>query len=431
MAVRGVLAWWRVCCCLFVLALFTCAAGAPAGRAADFSHPATLAAGSWGPGAWCWFADPRAVRVSSPRDVTFVAWIDWDGALLVGAYDSATDHRSTAVLGTLFHDDHGNPAILVEPDHRITVFWSAHNGSAMYYRTTLRPEDISAWGAASTVPSSLPGHLGFTYPNPVMLSAEGNRLYLFWRGASWSADDTTRSADGRWGNAAELIANAPQRPYVKVDTNGRDTIAFAFTNAHPRNAPSSIYYMSYRAGWLRHASGALIQLMDGHPVAPRQADVVYSAEASGVRAWVWDVALDRRCVPVIVYATFPTPGNHAYWYARWTGRRWVSHFLTFAGPGISPGTIEIDYSGGLALDHADPSTVFLSRRVHGWFEIERWHTPDGGHRWTHVTVVRTPGADDVRPVVVRGSSSGHPGLLWLHGHYGSYTSYRTTVEYAL
>src|SRR5437588_9799976 len=103
MAVRRVLARWRVCCCLFVLAVVTCAAGAPAGRAADFSHPATLAAGSWGPGAWCWFADPRAVRVSTPRDVTFVAWIDWGGALVIGAYDAATDHRSTAVLGTLFH----------------------------------------------------------------------------------------------------------------------------------------------------------------------------------------------------------------------------------------------------------------------------------------------------------------------------------------
>jgi hypothetical protein len=429
MAGRRGSAPWRMCWCLLVAVLALPLGAAPARARSLAGPPRVSAAGSWGPGAWCWFGDPRAVRVPAPRDVTFVTWIDWSGRLRIGAYDRATGGKTTYVLGALFHDDHGSPAILVEPDLRITVFWSAHNGSAMYYRTTQRPESIVAWGTLHTVPAQLQGPLGFTYPNPVLLSAESERLYLFWRGATWSADATTRSAAGQWSRPGQLVSNSPQRPYIKVDSNGRDTIAFAFTNAHPRDDRTNIYYMSYRNGWLRHANGRRIRPMDGHPVSPGQADLVYNAGATGVRSWVWDVALASGTSPVIVYATFPSPGNHAYWYARWSGRRWVSRFLTFAGPTISPGTLEREYSAGITLDHANPSIVYLSRRVKGWFELERWRTADGGRSWRHVTVARTPGADNLRPVVARGSDGGSMSLLWLHGHYGTYTTYRTTVDY--
>jgi hypothetical protein len=361
--------------------------------------------------------------------MTFVGWMDWSGRVEVGAYDAVTGRTGTSVVGALYHDDHGSPSILVEPDRRLTVFWSAHNGRAMYFRTSRRPESIASWGPVRRVPANMTAKLGFTYPNPVRLRGERDRLYLFWRGAAWAADDTTRSATGRWGRAGTLIVNPGQRPYVKVDSNGRDRIAFAFTSAHPRDALTSVYYMSYRHGWLRHASGRLIARMDGRPIAPSAADVVYDARATHTSGWVWDVALDGNGHPTIVYATFPSASDHLYWYARWDGRRWVSHLLTHGGPTISPGTIEYEYSGGLALDHADPNVVYLSRKVQGWFEIERWSTRDHGAHWQHVALVRTPGADDIRPVVARGSDGGATSLLWLSGHYGTYTSYRTSVDF--
>ena len=154
----------------------------------------------------------------------------------------------------------------------------------------------------------------------------------------------------------------------------------------------------------------------------QRADLVYNAHATHVPAWVWDVALDSRGRPVIVYATFPSNQRHEYWYADWTGTRWVSHFLTIGGGTISPGTIEYEYSGGIALDHSDPSVVYLSRQVADGFEIERWTTTDGGARWRHEVVVPAGGTDNVRPVVPRGWDHGPMSLLWLRGHYGSYTA---------
>jgi hypothetical protein len=308
------------------------------------------------------------------------------------------------------------------------VFWSGHNGSEMHYRSTLRPEDISVWGPTRTVESRRFGGRGFTYPNPVSLSAEHNRLYLFWRGEDWSQDFATRSLHGRWSQSRRLIADPGERPYVKVDSNGRNAIALAFTDGHPRETKTSIYYVAYRHGALWTAAGRRLASLAQAPIVPRRAQLVYDARATHVSAWVWDVALGRDGHPVIVYATFPSPTNHAYWYARWDGRRWVSHFLTFAGGSISPGTIEQQYSGGITLDHAHPSTLFLSRRVAGQFEIERWKTPSTGYSWQHSTVVRNR-TDNVRPVVPRGWTGGPAGLLWLRGHYGSYTTYQTSVAY--
>ena len=127
----------------------------------------------------------------------------------------------------------------------------------------------------------------------------------------------------------------------------RRTIALAYTNGHPRETRTSVYFAEYHGGALWTAGGQQIRTLAQVPIAPQQGQVVYDGRAQHISAWVWDVALGSSGHPVIVYATFPTPTNHQYWYARWDGVRWVSHYLTNGGPTISPGTIEEQYSGGL------------------------------------------------------------------------------------
>jgi BNR repeat-containing family member len=384
---------------------------------------------TWSEGSWSWFGDPRAVQVGGSGGTTFAGWIDWSGRVTIGAYDARHGLMSESVVARVYHDDHSGPSILVEPDGRLTVFWSGHNGAVMYYRSTLRPGDISAWAPVAQLHQNIRGPDGFTYPNPVLLSGESNRLYLFWRGADWSADVATRTPSGRWGPGRELIRSSGQRPYLKVAGNGSNTIGIAFTNGHPRDVPTSLYYADYRNGSLWKASGRWITRLDWAPIAPRQADLVYDASRTGVSAWVWDVAFGSNGRPVIVYATFPSDTNHIYWYAMFDGRRWVSHRLTAAGGSISPATIEYEYSGGIALDHYNPSIVYLSRQVRGGWEIERWSTRNGGSSWTRATVVPADGTDNVRPVVPRGYASGPMGLLWLRGDYDTYTAYRTSVAF--
>ena len=223
----------------------------------------------------------------------------------------------------------------------------------MYYRTTLHPGDISTWTPPGEVRQDIPGTNGFTYPNPVLLPGEDDQLDLFFRGADWSVDFARRTRVGQWGRSHVAIRAPGQRPYLKVADDGHDTIALAFTDGHPRNTLASVYYAAYHHGSLWTASGRWIGRLGAPPIAPRRAQVVYAAHATGVSAWVWDVAFGRRLRPVIVYATFPRGADAIYWYAVFSGRRWVSHRITAGGRSISPGTIESDYAGGLTLDHSD------------------------------------------------------------------------------
>jgi hypothetical protein len=116
----------------------------------------------WSPGAWSWFGDPRAVHVGGRSGDTFAEWIDWSGRVTIGAYDPSLGLLGEYVVAQIFHDDHSDPSILVEPDQRLTVFWSGHNGAQMDYRTTVRAGDISAWTAVRHVEQGIPGPNGFT-----------------------------------------------------------------------------------------------------------------------------------------------------------------------------------------------------------------------------------------------------------------------------
>ncbi len=66
----------------------------------------------------------------------------------------------------------------------------------MYYRRTAAPEDVTAWEPERRVPTNTPGSFGYTYPNPVQLSAEGNRIWLFWRGGNFTRRSPPRPTRG-------------------------------------------------------------------------------------------------------------------------------------------------------------------------------------------------------------------------------------------
>jgi hypothetical protein len=151
------------------------------------------------------------------RDQTIVGWIDPSGRVIVSAYGQRSNARAAAVLAQLPVDDHSNPSLLVEPDHRITAFYSGHNGNQMYYRTTRRPEDVSAWSSPKVVAGNLAGDKRCTYPNPEILSAEGNMLYLLWRGGNWNLVYDYRSGHGG-GWVYDVALDNHDRPVIVYET---------------------------------------------------------------------------------------------------------------------------------------------------------------------------------------------------------------------
>jgi hypothetical protein len=366
-----------------------------------------------GSGAWCWFADPRAVVVAGR---THVGWIDGAGDVRVTTLDGAGIVTTATLHAGLGVDDHNNPALLARADGRLQAFYSAHAGPELYYRLT---EDGVHWDAEQHVATNTPGSRGYTYPNPVQLAAESGRIHLFWRGGDWNPAFST-SADGlAWAPAQTLIRVPGQRPYVKVASDGLDTIHVAFTDGHPRETATSLYYARYTAGGWYRADGRAIP---GPPLKPGDADRVWDVGRHPHHAWVHDVAADADGRPRIVYAVFESASDHRYRHARWTGTTWDDRQITPAGGFFDEDGGEQQYSGGIVFDHAAPDLVYLSRLIDGQFELERWRTGDGGVTWTHHALTAHSPEKNVRPVVARGG-----GPLWMRGDYVNYRHYRTAI----
>lgn len=376
-------------------------------------------------GAWSWFSDPRAVQYG---DNTYIGWVSSVGDVIIGKYNHPTRTLTTStVYSRLEADDHDNPVILIRPDRRLMVFFSKHAGYPMYSRLSLNPEDITAWDSLRTVNTDT----RFTYANPFQLSSEGNTIYFFWRGSNWMPNFSTSTDGFSWSAKKTLLSTStPGAPYVKYASNGTDTIYFAFSNSHPESsAVNSIYFMYYRNGTFYRANGTAIANVNQLPIQASEADLVYDSAASGLKAWIWDIALDSSGRPIIVYATFPSMTDHRYHYARWTGGSWEDHEITAGGRSIEDSGADPYYSGGVILDHSDPSVVYLSRQSGGAFMVEQWVTPDGGNTWHSRSLTDGSTVKNVRPIVPYGHTPGNISAIWMSGMYYSYTQFYTALKF--
>ena len=415
------------CALLATLALVVVSnsyAQSPAAAAAAAPKVRTL-----GGGAWSWFGDPRGVHHVGAQRRTYLGWVDVRGTVKVASFDHDTRQRVTSVMRWRLDDnDHANPSLHVLPDGRLMVFYNKHAGPRMYYRTSLRPEDVRAWSSEKTMPTNTAGRdKGYSYPNPIWLS-ESKRLWLFWRGGNWQPTfASTKNAGGTWTPARTLIEEPGQRPYVKYASNGRDKIHFAFTEGNPGSAETNINYAYYKAGALYRADGTRIKGMGKLPLSPKEADSVFDTDE---KTWVHDIALDRAGRPIIVFTTLPSETKHNYRYARWTGKAWKTFPVTAAGGSIGDGSgRDRYYSGGITLDHENPSVVYLSREVKGTFEVETWQTSDGGRTWTRKAVTSGSSTQNVRPISPRGLRSffDDMSVVWMRGAYSHYLNYQTDI----
>lgn len=135
--------------------------------------------------------------------------------------------------------------------------------------------------------------------------------------------------------------------------------------------------MYYEKGNFKQTDGSYISSFEKEePVKINKVNKIHDADKNSIRAWIWDIALDEENKPVVTYTLYPSSTNHLYCHARWNGNKWIKNEVVDAGKYITivkPGKklLEPHYSGGIVLDHGNPSTVFLSREVNGTFEIEK------------------------------------------------------------
>jgi hypothetical protein len=421
---------------LLIVAIFAQQVNAqmPAKPGADYQVIAVDAA-------WCWFADPRAVYHKGKYEKSYFGYINSKGDVVISARDEKTKVVQNFVLHhKLQVDDHNVPSILFLPDGKLLAFYTHHNGT-FFMRKSKNPEDITSWEEEQTFDFGMEKRR-ICYSHPAMLSGEDNRIYMVFRSSplkpkSWReygqymsySDDFGKT----WSKAKCLldVTGIDNPMYLKLSTDNKSRIDILFTDGHPKIGAASVYHMYYEKGVLHQTDGGKIGEMQDLPLKLDKINKVYDVAKTGTKAWIWDIALDRKRRPVVAYSQYPSVNDHIYHYARWDGKKWIDYELLNSGgyitsPEKSGKVLEEHYSGGVVLDHEQPENVYLSREVNQVFEIEHWKLK--GNAWKKDKITENSKQDNLRPYVLAHYPGNKPPVFWMTGVYEHYIRFKTDLR---
>lgn len=387
-------------------------------------------------GGWTWFNDPRAIYSGGK---TFFGYISGDGHVRAAQYVHSTATVSTPAElyppGVFEVDDHDNPALLRRAsDGKLLAGFTTHVNDP-YINISTNADDATAWAGPTNLSATFgeTDLLGYTYCHLVQLEGEANDpIYFFGRrhtAAGIARMYYSKSTDGgvTWATATQVVTLT----YHKLARNTDTRIDFALSN-HADNATDpgdhSIYHMYYEGGNWHKTDGT--QITASLPFAAADLTKVQNGDAT-TPLWIWDIAIDGTGKPVIVYVSFTSTTNHRYRYAHWTGSVWETHEIMAGGTYIPTESalgnpIEAYYSGGVYLDHNDPTIVYTSVGSGGdrW-DLYRNVTADHGTSWTSTQL--TNSGKHVRPVTVLNHVDDLQ-VLDMSGTYASYVNWNTATE---
>ncbi|TCO06022.1 BNR-4 repeat-containing protein [Natronoflexus pectinivorans] len=387
-------------------------------------------------GAWCWFADPRALHFDNGLiQNTYIGYIDVHGNIKATQHSFTSGETKEVLVRSYFQpDDHNNPTFLVLPDNRIMIFYSRHTDErAFYYRISSKPGDITSLGDEKRLATN---H-NTTYPSPYILSDDSDHIYLAWRGINWhptiaklSLPDENDDVDFVWG-PHQIVQSTAARPYAKYSSNGKDKIFMGYTTGHPDNEnPNYVYfhYIDINTMQLVDVMGNIISsIVDGpHHVSATNYYTSSNPNAvvdnSHFRNWIWEVTQDSEGNPVLAIVRISNDKrSHNYYHAQWDGFGWVKTFLANGGGAFhqTPG-LEMCYSGGMALDGDNPNIIYCSVPVDGVYgqvyEIIKYTVNSDGSV-TSEQITTNSKKNNIRPFYTPFSENTSLNLVWMHGDY--------------
>ncbi|MBQ3110784.1 MAG: BNR repeat-containing protein [Clostridia bacterium] len=390
-------------------------------------------------GAWCWFADPRAISYANEEgtlDFTIMGYIDIHGNIKATQVNNLTDEVNEVLIRTNIQpDDHNNPTFLVLPDERIIVFYSRHTDEACFwYRVTKEPGDLTTLGEEKRLDTEA----ATTYPSPFILSDDPDHIYLCWRGIEWhptiaklsmpDENGDTEFVYGPYQLVRSTNAGSNVRPYAKYASNGKDKILISYTGTHPDNTnPNWLYfnYINIDTMTMHDVNGNQMSTIANGPLAVDHSNQSHIVDQTdGVRNWLWQVAVDENGYPVIANVRINGgKTSHDYYYVKWNGTAWVKTFLSNAGGHFhqTPG-FEMCYSGGMAIDPADTNVMYGSVPVEGAFgkiyEIVKFTVSnDGTEVIATEQITKNSMKNNVRPYIIGNDPDDEIRLAWLYGDY--------------
>jgi hypothetical protein len=361
---------------------------------------------------------------------------------------------------SLLIDDHDPPALLQLPDGRFLVAYTHHG----------KEDFVRIWRSTNSNPTSIHDFeelenaatpSGVSYAGLFYLAQEG-KIHLYTRGLLSGrlvfGYMTSEDFGETWSEFRVIMINGysttspfpGDRYYPRWAGDGVSKIHWCCNFGSPGyGGPDGMFHFYYENEAWWQSGGTLISLdedlpFDGSYGNPRPTEVFdglpndstigqgLDSGIPGAGYWIQDAALDHQGNPVFVWAavdlTTPTyfqnrpdsnassrdessswrmSDRHYYYYSRWNGSAWVTHFLAQGGTGINNyglGSLlnSPSYSGGAAISDRDPSIVYISsnsanigektsREVEIYRQLNhtifRASTKDGGESWTYKQLV--------------------------------------------
>ena len=398
-------------------------------------------------GAWCWFADPRALHYENQGgtiNATYMGYIDVHGNVKATQYDWVKHRKTDVLIRSYFQpDDHNNPTFVVLPDERVMIFYTRHTDEAcIWYRVSQKPGDITALGEEKRLATAN----NTTYPSPFILSDDPQHIYLCWRGINWHPTIARLTMPDAQDNCQfdfgpkQIVQSTGARPYAKYQSNGKDKIYVSYTTGHPDNEmPDWLYFNvidinNGNGPILRDLKGKQLSVINNGVFNVSKTDSYASNypativdKTAGIRNWVWQIALDKDEHPVIAYPHIDDgKTTHVYWYARWNGSSWKNTKVASAGHAFHQNWNQTErcYSGGMSLDPDSINNMYLSIPTKdgqfnkdGVYEIWKYTIDDEGNVAGSEQITKDSPKNNARPFVIPGSKNSPMRVGWMQGDY--------------
>lgn len=355
---------------------------------------------------------------------TYIGVIDNDGNVKVAAYNHSTNTTtiSPAVVSGLADDCHSTPALLVRSsDSKIVLAVAPHSSNHLYVAVSTNAEDVSAWGSATDIVSSIgSGTDLLTYAHLVQLSGESGKIYLFYRDAITETNPTNRiyystSTDGgsTWSAGIKIYESSNHQSYWAICDDNISRIDFAVSDGSAAAAETaSCYHFYYTGGSYFKTDGTSAGVL---PLAPASITKIYDSSNGNVRA-----PYSITTGPIVALAAYDPAGSgqpEKYWYCTQSAGVWTANQIDTSGSVPTTAFSE----GGVAIDRIDPTKVYVSRLSSGLWQLFIYSTTNGGSSWTNTQLTFDSGTPsetmNLRPITPKNENSGLK-MVWCFGpHY--------------